>query len=604
MDWVSLLTLACGVFILLIGYRVFLLDSKKKTYRLFFLIAAICSLMCFCWYEMSQTAVLSKAIYYLKLKGVWVFLFPLIAYLLYDFSGINHKKTPTWLKSTFGLFIFLPAFYFFYIESFTSFRTEGIIRMQNGQWGLSLHQCDMVCMLRTTWVLLCSLISVYFFVYFYRMEKGIEKKRRKKYAMILFALCIMTSLIQNNVFPFLGLILPINESITTIIGVILLAWLVIDFQLSDLEAGKSMDKVINAMTNLMILTNEKYIIQKINPAALLFFGVNESEVIGNSLEVLMEHKVVESIKELNANMKGKNDKEFVFQRKDQLAYLLLSTSPIYNQKQKLIGYALVGADLTRLKSNERKLSRYKQKIRRFDEQLQHFAYITSHDLKEPLRNISNYTTKLERELKPLLKDNLQDYFGFITEGVKRMYSLIESIKDVSDINSSTHSSESVDTSQLISKIKEKLQNVIEDKGATIHTSALPRINGNPNHFELLFFNLIDNGLRYNQSDEPKVSIGCHREEGRFVFFVEDNGIGVEPEYSEYIFKMFKRLHSRAYYDGIGMGLAICRSVVEKNGGLIWIEANDFGGTTFKFTLPRLYNGTFPLKQRKLSAVMG
>lgn len=597
---VSLFTFLCGILILLIGYRVLLLDSKNKVFRLFFSIALLCSWMCYGWYEMARTDIHAEAVFFFRLKGVWVFVYPLLILLLWYYSGFYRKNLPKWLQPMVAGLLWVPAIAFFYLEVFTPFAVSAVVPLPPGQWGLNLANPPTWTILRSLWLFIITAFSIYLVFYFY--HNGTERKSWKRNALILFTLCMAGTLVKNDLLPYWGYVLPINESIPTLVGVGLFGWLVIGFRLSELQPEKGMDKVINAMTNLMILINEDYIIQRINPAALSFFQTQKSNVLGQPLQLLLGENTPEFIQALNQVSSNKIDQELSFQQKGRRAYLLLSASPIY-RRQKLLGYALVGADLTEHRLNEQKLSLFTQKIQQSDEQIKHFAYITSHDLKEPLRNISNYTTKLARALEPQLQGQLQDYFSFITEGVRRMYNIIESIKDVSDIHYNEQAFETIDTSQLIVKIENRLQKTVAQKNATIHRTALPKIKGNPDHFELLFFNLIENGLKYNQNPSPQVYVGCQKEEGHFVFSITDNGIGIEPGFSEYVFKMFKRLHSRAQYEGVGMGLAICKSVVEKNGGQIWAETNPQGGTTIKFTLPQYKDNSYVLVQRKPAAEM-
>ena len=600
MHWVSLLTLAFGVFILLIGFRIYLLDTQNKSYQLFFIISGMASWITFCWYEISKATSLDTVYTYFQWNNIWVFIIPVICLFLWRFSGFQEKSFPQWLKVTVGTFVFAPAAFFFITETFVKTNIQ-VIQMANGQWGMT-RELDMLGITQAVWIFMLDLLSIYLFVYFY--QNGEQNKTRKKYALIIFVIAILSSFAHKNILPYLGIIVPINESFTVLLGMSLFAWMVVGFKFSTLDSWREMDKVTRAMTNLLILTDDRFNIEKINPAALAFFGVEEQNVLGKSLGNLVDSSTFDSIKAMNLDQKATKDREFVFQKNEEMAHLLVSTSPLFNRANRLVGYALVGADLTRHRNHEKMLSMYAQKVNVADEHLERFAYITSHDLKEPLRNISYYTTKLERELSPHLKNKTSEYFGFITEGVKRMYNLIESIRHVSDIHNTNGEVEEIDTYLLVSKVEERLNPRIAEKGAIIDKTGLPKITGDPTHFELLFFNLIENALKYNQSPKPLVGIRCQMEEGRYVFSVQDNGIGIEPEFYDYVFKMFKRLHSRAVYEGVGMGLAICKSIVEKNGGQIWAETNDSGGTTMKFTLPNIKSNTLPLVQRKLSAVVG
>lgn len=234
-----------------------------------------------------------------------------------------------------------------------------------------------------------------------------------------------------------------------------------------------------------------------------------------------------------------------------------------------------------LQKNE-ELLRYINK----NKELERFAYIVSHDLKEPLRTIKAFSEILLTKYIENLDENAQTYFQYIISSAERMTQLIEGILDYSKIEDSHHIVEKIETSTLINIVISDLNSSIKESNATIHFDVLHEINGNPIQIRQLFQNIISNAIKFvSKERNPQVIISSEAQENNILFTIKDNGIGICKENFETIFSMFKRLHSRDAYTGHGVGLALCKKIVEIHKGEIWVESDGATGTTFFISFP-------------------
>ncbi len=222
---------------------------------------------------------------------------------------------------------------------------------------------------------------------------------------------------------------------------------------------------------------------------------------------------------------------------------------------------------------------------RSNEELQQFAYVASHDLQEPLRTISIYTQLLAKKYGREMDAEAECIFGTIVESSQRMEQLIEDLLDFSKIDSrSSDFFKLTDCEQLLNQVIRDLQTRIQETQATITCGPLPSVVGDPIQLTRLFQNLLTNSLKYRSDEPPRIHVSACAKGTEWTFSVRDNGIGIEPQYADKVFGIFKRLHGREKYSGNGMGLAICKKIVERHGGRIWVDPNCPEGTCIWFTL--------------------
>jgi light-regulated signal transduction histidine kinase (bacteriophytochrome) len=239
---------------------------------------------------------------------------------------------------------------------------------------------------------------------------------------------------------------------------------------------------------------------------------------------------------------------------------------------------------TELASSREALQRLAGDLARSNEELQHFAYIASHDLQEPLRMISSYLSLLDRRAGDQLSKDSRDFIRFAIDGSKRMKLLIDDLLKFSRVGSRGETMELVDCESVLDMVLANLKFAIADSHASIKFDELPQVKGDSVQLGQLFQNLIGNALRFHGGEPPRIEVTVRREGNLWIFAVKDNGIGFDMQYKERIFDIFQRLHSRDEYPGTGVGLAICKKIVERHGGRIWAESSPGHGATFCFTL--------------------
>lgn len=262
-----------------------------------------------------------------------------------------------------------------------------------------------------------------------------------------------------------------------------------------------------------------------------------------------------------------------------VVFLLARAFRIKNKSHKLLE--------KRVSKRTRQLSETNKKLKDSNAELERFAHITSHDLKEPLRNISSFVKLLERKTSFPEKSTEKEYMDFIIKNTTQMHHLIEDVLKYSKLSNGKENVDKVDLNSTIENIKFSLSNAYLNKNVNIEVSSdLPVIENHPVRMHLLFKNLIENGIKYNKSAKPKVEINCHKDSSQYVFSIADNGIGIKQEYFPQIFEMFKRLHNRSEYEGTGLGLSISKKIVDTMGGEIWLESEEGKGTTFHFSIPK------------------
>ncbi|MFO7750904.1 MAG: ATP-binding protein [Desulfobacteraceae bacterium] len=243
-------------------------------------------------------------------------------------------------------------------------------------------------------------------------------------------------------------------------------------------------------------------------------------------------------------------------------------------------------DISSRKLAEQELKETLNKLERSNEELAQFAYVASHDLQEPLRAIVGFLQLLEPRCAGQLDEKSRQYIKRSVNAAHRMQTLIQDLLTLSRVNTKGSPFESTDLNVVVAGVLSRLDRRIEEKSARVTREEFPHLMVDPDQISVLFENLISNALKYNGHPEPAISIGCREEKNDYCFFVKDNGIGIESKFYERIFIVFQRLHGRQEYHGTGVGLTLCKKIVERHGGSIWVESIAGRGSTFFFTLPK------------------
>ncbi|RPI16847.1 MAG: PAS domain S-box protein [Ignavibacteriae bacterium] len=290
---------------------------------------------------------------------------------------------------------------------------------------------------------------------------------------------------------------------------------------------------------------------------------------------------------IDAGRPGILNAEFRCRRADG-TYIWLEDHMIFVKSEKeneADSMAGVLINVTEHKSAEEKLKQLAEKLSISNKELEQFAYVASHDLQEPLRMVASYIQLLQKRYKSKLDADADEFIGYAVDGVVRMKTLINDLLIYSRVNTQELPLEPVDCNKVIETVKHNLKTSITESKAKIISETLPTVYGNTLQLTQLFQNLISNAIKFKRDISPVVEISSRKTSDEWLFSVSDNGIGIEAEYADKIFVIFQRLHNYNEYPGTGIGLAICKKIVEKLGGHIWLESEIGKGSTFNFTIP-------------------
>jgi PAS domain S-box-containing protein len=249
------------------------------------------------------------------------------------------------------------------------------------------------------------------------------------------------------------------------------------------------------------------------------------------------------------------------------------------------GIVINSRDITKREEAEQQLKKTTDELARSNADLQQFAYVASHDLQEPLRIIESFVKLLARRYKDKLDDKAEEFIGFTIDGVRRMQDLIKDLLEYSRVGTKGINLKPVDFSLAADRAVLNLQSAIEESNAVITHDKLPSVMADASQLNSLFQNLFSNAIKFHGMEAPRIHVSAERKEDDWIFSVKDNGIGIKPSESERIFAVFQRLHGRGEYPGTGIGLAICKRIVERHGGRIWVESEPEKGSVFFFTIP-------------------
>lgn len=248
----------------------------------------------------------------------------------------------------------------------------------------------------------------------------------------------------------------------------------------------------------------------------------------------------------------------------------------------------VASEITGYKKAEQEIKSLLNELKRSNEELQQFAYITSHDLQEPLRTIASFTQLMERRYKGKLDDDADEFMGYIVDASVRMKQMIMDLLEYSRVGTRQEMYQAIPLESKLNDVLVNLNDLIERSRAKITHDPLPVVFGDESQLLLLLQNLITNAIKFRKENEPPrihISSACDHERNEYVFSISDNGIGIEEQYFDRIFTIFQRLHTRDEYQGTGIGLSVAKRIVERHGGKIWVESEFGEGSTFYFSIP-------------------
>lgn len=292
--------------------------------------------------------------------------------------------------------------------------------------------------------------------------------------------------------------------------------------------------------------------------------------------------------DLEANRPFRHFEYRIRDREGREHWIATSGKPLFSADGRFLGYRGTGADVSERRRADEKLRSLLEELKTSNADLEQFAYVASHDLQEPLRTVTSYLQLLQKKYRDRLDADANEFIGFAVDAALRMRSLIRDLLEYSRVERRGKPLEPTDSGAIVQNATHNLASVIAEEGATLEIDPLPRVMADPAQLTSLFQNLIGNAIKYRREDAPPViRIGAERRGNCWQFSVVDNGIGMDPQYHERIFMIFQRLHGVGTYEGTGIGLAVCKRIVERHGGRIWVQSRAGEGAAFFFTLPAI-----------------
>ena len=346
--------------------------------------------------------------------------------------------------------------------------------------------------------------------------------------------------------------------------------------------------IVDSSTDAIIGTTLEGIIVSWNSGAETLYGYSDKEAIGRSITLLARPDHPDEIPAIFERIRhGETIAAYDTSRmrKDgTLVDVSLRASPIKDFTGKIIGVSAIVRDITKRKRLEERIKRYSEKLQQSNKELDNFASIAAHDLSAPLRAVSGFAERLQKRYKGKLDAQADQYVAHIVEGTGRMRHLINDLLQYARIGTREKPLGPVDVNAIIGKTLANLTFEIQESKAVVTVDSLPTVSADSTQLIQLFQNLVGNAIKY-RSNAPHIHISAERKNGEWLFQVSDNGIGIDPRQFDRIFEIFQRLHTRDEYSGTGIGLAICKKIVDRLGGHIWVESKPGEGATFFFTLP-------------------
>jgi PAS domain S-box-containing protein len=358
------------------------------------------------------------------------------------------------------------------------------------------------------------------------------------------------------------------------------------------ESGAKYRALLEAAPDAMVVVNQGGDIVLLNVQAEKRFGYCRDELVGQQVKNIIPEGFAErliadgtrSAAEALAQQIG-NGIELFARRKDGSEFPIeIMLSPLENAEGVLVTAAI--RDISVRKKSEEHLVKTVGELKRSNDELQQFAYVSSHDLQEPLRMVASYTQLIAKRYKGRLDSDADEFIAFAVDGCNRMQGLIQDLLAYSRAGTNGKAFCEVSGEDALQGALTNLRIRIEHSSAVVSHDSLPAIMTDETQLTQVFQNLIGNAIKYRSEEAPRVHVSAAKNGGdEWIFSVRDNGMGIDPQYFERIFVLFQRLHGRNEFEGTGIGLAICKKVLERLGGRIWVESQPNNGSTFYFALP-------------------
>ena len=372
------------------------------------------------------------------------------------------------------------------------------------------------------------------------------------------------------------------------------------------KSQKLLHDIINGFPSIIFVKDVDGRFLIINNKLEELLGLKSKELMGKTDYDLFSHEIAEYYR-ANDQKVLEDGKAIYFEEEADLIdghhTFIANKFPIFDINGKPYGVGSISTDITERKHLEEQLKvahenleekvekrteellKSNMELKRSNDELKRFAYVSSHDLQEPLRMVTLYSQLLERRYKDKIDSDADDFIGYIVENAKRMKQLIDDLLDYSRVTGQAKEFENVEFESVLDVVLSNLSVSIAENNVKVTHDSLPTVFANKNQILQVFQNLITNSIKFRGEKSPKIDISAQKGEKEWTFELKDNGIGINTEHQEQIFEVFKRLHTREEYPGTGIGLSIVQKIIERHNGRIWVESEPEKGSTFYFTIP-------------------
>ncbi len=348
------------------------------------------------------------------------------------------------------------------------------------------------------------------------------------------------------------------------------------------ERLRLMSKVFMDAADPILIADLNGNVTDLNEEAVREYGWPRVKLLGRPIKTIVPPEGHQQVDDLHARCRAgeevRNIESLRWNKGSEIEPVLVTLSLLTNDAGLPIGIAT-------LSKNIGKLKRTTEQLARSNEELAQYAHVASHDLKEPLRMVASYVQLLASRYEGRLDADADEFIAFAVDGATRMKRLIDDLLVHSEVGTEGELFEPIECETIVDSAVNNLRTATRNSGAVVTRGPLPTVVGDALQLAQVFQNLIGNAIRFRSDERPEVHVEAERQDGSWLFSVRDNGIGIDPEHADRIFVIFQRLHRRSVYPGTGIGLAICKKVVERHSGRIWVESLPGKGSTFYFTIP-------------------
>ncbi len=408
----------------------------------------------------------------------------------------------------------------------------------------------------------------------------INQKKRDNTLINIFS---SSTLIRDNMEKIQGVV-TINQDFTERKKV----------ELKLIEETEKIKKYLDIAGVILVVLDKRGNIVMLNKKGYEILQYTEGELIGrNWFDIYIPKENPKEIYEIFKNLMRNETENTEFYENSILTksgeeiIIAWHSSLLYDNNGEIIGTLSSGDDITELKKGEQDLLSTLENLKEVNSELERFAYVASHDLQEPLRMITSFIQLLEKRYKDKLDEDANEFITFIVEGAKRMQLMITDLLFYSRIGRKEKEFSQLDVNIILEDVISNFRIKIEETNAKITHDPLPILIGNKAEFVQLLQNLIYNAIKFHRKEEtPVVHISAKLQKNQWIFSVRDNGIGIDSQFFDRIFIIFQRLHKKEEYEGTGIGLAICKKIIERHDGKIWVESEVGKGSTFYFSIPK------------------